>query len=43
MPKGQRRSNREIKKPKQVKRSVVPAALPLGMQLKTAPVPGRKT
>jgi len=42
MPKGQRRSNRELKKPKQPKKNIIPAPPSVGMQVKTAPVPGRK-
>jgi hypothetical protein len=42
MAKGQRRSNRELKKPKQPKKSVVPTAPSIGMQVKTAFVSGRK-
>jgi len=43
MPKGQRRTNREFKKPKQPKKSIAPAGPPsVGTQVKTAPLPGRK-
>ena len=42
MPKGQHRSNRELKKPKQTKKSVMPAPPSIGMQVKSAPVPGKK-
>ena len=42
MPKGQQRSNRELKKPKQPKKSVVPAPPFIEMRAKPAPVPGKK-
>jgi hypothetical protein len=43
MPKGQQRSNREPKKPKQSKvRPPVPASPFAAAQVKPAPVPGKK-
>lgn len=44
MPKGQQRSNREAKKPKQQKKPPAPAAPFGGGPFKTSvPAPGRKT
>lgn len=42
MPKGQRRTNREIKKPKQPKKSVAPPPNSIGAQVKTAPAPRKE-
>jgi len=44
MPKGEQRSNREHKKPKQDKKLVVPAARFIPAPARTViPVPGKKT
>ena len=44
MAKGQQRSNREHKKPKQPKKAAVPPSSSIVTQAKTAaPVPGKKT
>jgi len=43
MPKGQQRGNREAKKPKQLKKPVLPVAPFIATQAKTAvPAPGKK-
>jgi hypothetical protein len=42
MPKGQQRSNREVKKPKQTKKSSTPPSSSVIPQPKFTPAPGKK-